>query len=668
MSFINKHKTKFIVGTIIISMFALGYNEYQDTLVGDLPLVSKDGNTAISTISYEANSQADFYTYNKNIYYCTKDGIQLINSDGNSLWSDTFNMISPYIAYDAGIVAVCEKNGRTLRIYNQTGKLYGIDTENPIITFSVNVNGYSCVIIQQNDSEYTINVYNSSGEIISDGKYIFDNGVPIATDISNDNKVLAVSLLNINDIKMQSNVLFYYLNKDQAKTVESSDGMFSSFIKEDEVVAIIKFMEDNSLITVSDKEIVCLKVNDESAERSTQKWLIKLKNKIKAIDFPENKYVAVAYGDSFINAEEPEQENTVKWFNLNGERVNTFISNKNITGLYSGINATIVAMGRTFKAIGNKGGSIWEYNAIQDVKKILFVDSTSKILFITPISAEILNINQKVSGVEETTAETTTETTTQLITTTEATTEEITAAKQEPVNNNQVNQQTENNNDKKNIIKDVITAIQNKISQKKTTETSKPNTENINDNQIEKKTETQIIKNKNNTENKQNKPEATEKEPIIEPKTEKEVIKEPIIEPKTEKEVIKEPIIEPKTEKEVIKEPIIEPKTQKEVIKEPVIEPKTQKEIIKESVIEPKTQKEIVKEPIIEPKTQKEIVKEPIIEPKTQKEVVKEPIIEPKTQKEIIKEPIIEPKAEKEIIKEPIIEDKPIIEDGPIIE
>jgi len=668
MSFINKHKTKFIVGTIIISMFALGYNEYQDTLVGDLPAVSKDGNTAISTISYEANSQADFYTYNKNIYYCTKDGIQLINADGNSLWSDTFNMTSPYIAHDAGIVAVCEKNGRTLRIYNQTGKLYGIDTENPIVTFSINVNGYSCVIIQQNDSEYIINVYNSSGEIISDGKYIFDNGVPIATDISNDNKVLAVSLLNINDIKMQSNVLFYYLNKDQAKTVESSDGMFSSFIKEDEVVAIIKFMEDNSLITVSDKEIVCLKVNDESAERSTQKWLIELKNKIKAVDFPENKYVAVAYGDSFINAEEPEQENTVKWFNLNGERVNTFISNKNVTGISSGLNATIVAMGRTFKAIGNKGGSIWEYNAIQDVKKILFVDSTNKILFITPISAEILNINQKINGVEETTVETTTETTT--LTTTETTTEEITTVKQNTNQNNNVNQQNENNADnesskqesnKTNIIKDVITAIQNKVSQKKN-EIAKPNTENIKNNQNENKTETQTTQKKNESVKPNVNPEKTEKEPIIEPKTEKEVIKEPIIEPETEKKVIKEPIIEPKTEKKVIKEPIIEPKTEKKVIKEPIIEPKTEKEVIKEPVIEPKTEKKVIKEPIIEPKTKKEVIKEPIIEPKTEKEVIKEPIIEPKTKKEVIKEPIIEPKTEKEVVKEPIIEDKPIIE------
>lgn len=402
---------KYFGKIVIIALIALGVlilciMDYKDNV--SLPVIKSGGNNEIELkIQAEASSRASFYTYNKNIYYCTKDGIQMINLNGETVWSSTYTMQTPYMTYDGPVVGVCEQGSKALRVYNQSGEMYTIEGDQNITSFAVNSSGYSSVITKT-EAGHAVSVYDSAGERRLQNLTPLANGTPIATDLSSDNRIVAVSYLYTGDIKMESRVLFYYINQEDSQDIESADKMFASFIGQNQIIAIVRFMEGNNVVTVSESEIFCVEIEGDSANKYTEKWSMALKNEIQAIDFPENKYVAVAYGEPFINSAEPEKENTVKWYALTGGKVNEFYSEKAVDSIVSDYGATIIGAGRSFKAVNNKGGLIWEYNAIRDVNEIRFLDGTSKVLFVTPTEISVMNIRKKITQNEEAESESST--------------------------------------------------------------------------------------------------------------------------------------------------------------------------------------------------------------------------------------------------------------------
>ncbi len=440
----------FMIAVLIGAMAALIAMEYGNTMSDGR--VSPSDNQVIKTIEFETAGKADFYTFDSYIYYCTKDGIQLLDSEGETLWNDTYTMTAPYMTYDEDVVGVCEPNGRNVRIYNRKGKLYSIDTEMPVVNFSINSNGYSS-IVTSSEREYRLNVYNSNGENMFYGSFQPSDGMPVASDISNDNKILAVSFLSINDIDMQSKILFYYINNLDADNVETSGSMFASFLEEDCIAAVLHFFDDNSIAAVTDKNIICFEVSSDANEKYREKWSFDLKNRLDVVSVADKKYIYAAYGERLINVDEPYEKGTVHCFDAAGNRKCEIFTERKITGLYPRDDAVIIAMDRKFQAYSSGGSFRWEYNAVQDVNKILFVEEPYTILFVGTNKAEIIKLNERYNNEEETseqptTAEESTETETE-----ETTTEQISEETEE--------QTTQTAQERSNVDTSAVQAAQN---------------------------------------------------------------------------------------------------------------------------------------------------------------------------------------------------------------
>lgn len=349
------------------------------------------------SIKYDAGVKADFYTRNKNVFYLTKDGLQMINNKGESVWSDTFNMANPYMITDSGIIAVMEKNGRVLKVYNEKGAVSNINTDNPIASASLDNKGDICVISK--GDTYYLSVYNQSGEKIFDGNFASDDGLPVCSDISDDGKILAVSFLDISDIKVKSRVCFYYIgdNSNGINQEVDSDYMFASYIEEDAVVGILSFLEGNNLAALSDKSLALMSLNPTGNEKYRQTLSYELNNKVTAVDFSNKKTLSLALGEAVLNSQNAEKENTVKWFNYRGNEIGSYEAEKDVTSLKLDFDATIISMDRQFVAVDNKCSEIWKYNAIQDVKNMFFLSSTQDVLLVASKEAYSVNINGKLN-------------------------------------------------------------------------------------------------------------------------------------------------------------------------------------------------------------------------------------------------------------------------------
>lgn len=385
----NKNKVIIFIAILVI-LFIIVY-ELKFNKNNNISQVSNNQNVEFS-VEFESSSQADFYSYNNNIYYCTKDGLNLVDNSGKIIGIDTYNMNNPILFYNRNIVGVFEKNGKAVRIYNENGKLYTIESSDPIINVSVNKNGFSSVIIKQNE-DYSLNVYNSNGDIISETSHVFKDGIPFACDISNDNSMLAVSYLDITDIKIKSTVIFYSIDSNLTDGF-INDYILAAFNEDENIIAVLKFMDNNHLITVSDKNITCtyVKLEPSGNVKHNEVWKKSLTNELEHISFIDDKTIALAFGEAFINTEDSLMPNTAIWLNVDGTLINEITMDKEITSLTSNNSVTIVKSDRLVQAYDNKGNKLWEHHTTQDVNKVLPYSKSNKAIFVLDRVAEVISI------------------------------------------------------------------------------------------------------------------------------------------------------------------------------------------------------------------------------------------------------------------------------------
>lgn len=260
----------------------------------------------------------------------------------------------------------------------------------PVVTFAVN--GTGCLgVIKKLESNYELAVYDSRGERVYGGNYVARDGIPTAMDISDDGRMFAVSFMNINNIKLQSNILFYYIDNAEANGVESSNGMYTSVVCEDCMPFMLKFTPDNKCVALMDDRAVFI---DPAESGETQKLEVSLGNSIGYACVNGDGTVAIALGEPLLNAAEQLEKNTVLWYNSNGDKVNEYKAERDITGLFYGDDITVIAMDRYFEAYKTKGGSVWQYTALQDTTKVLAYNGNDKMLAVTPVRAVLAKVGK----------------------------------------------------------------------------------------------------------------------------------------------------------------------------------------------------------------------------------------------------------------------------------
>jgi len=431
----------------------------------------------IKDFTYDAGNKADFTIWENHIYYSTKDGIQYTDSSGETLWSETYNMTLPYMVQNESIIGVSEQSGRTLIIYDTNGKKYSVQTNDPILSFSVNSKGYSSVITSS-ESEYQLEVHNSDGVVIFSGHFQMTHGIPVSSSISNGGDILAVGFLNISDIEVSSRVSFYDINAESSKGSETGSSVFASSDEEGAVCGIVNFLDNNSAAIISDKSITFVYANPDTTEKYKEKNKIEFKNQIKQVAFDRNANVYASFGEKMINSGEGALENgTTICYDKDGNQKFSVFSEKKVTGIYPSEDSVLIGMDKSFKNYDLSGNLIWEYNTGQDTKKLLLINNDDLVLFVGTNKASVFRLTDEVlqnrqfydpdeEEKEEQTEEEITKAVLQTETESEETITETKARRQKQENKNTQNSNTQNTN------------TQNKNTQNKNTQNQ--NTQNTN--------------------------------------------------------------------------------------------------------------------------------------------------------------------------------------------
>lgn len=392
--FVSANKTSLIalIAIVILLIFAVVFNANNVIKIGEKQVMfSKE---------YSMNSKADFYVSGENIFYVSKDGMIFLDEKGETLWSDTFTMSAPYMLSDGGYVAVADSNSKTINVYDKTGRLYQIAAAGPITSFAINPIGCCAVVCQVGD-DYRVDVYSNTGEAMFECARASKDGIPLGIDISDDGTMVSMTLVNYNDIKIKSSVLFYYTTKAEAQSTESSDGLVSAVEVPEAIAGIVKFLPNSYCIVASDKSMMSIDCSNKNA--FNKKWEKTFDNYVTAFNIVDNKEIAVAYGESVSVTDEEAiaNENTVHWYNINGREIGSAQIDDRVNSITASNKGTIVNADKEFIAYTSRGRELWGYSAIQNVTSMQFYNSQDRVILITPTKMQLLDVKKGVTMQEE---------------------------------------------------------------------------------------------------------------------------------------------------------------------------------------------------------------------------------------------------------------------------
>jgi hypothetical protein len=327
-------------------------------------------------VTFSPDSNPVVYTNNSDSFFVsTRNSIKLININGETMWEYSYNIQSPVMVGAGDTIALVDTNRNTIYAFNKEGNMYTRGFYDNIVNFNINENGYSSIILI-NEDFYTIKVLDSTGYQIMSLPITEENIFPTSVSISNDNRILTYTTIDINNIEIVSNLVFVYINEEDSRA--SGTTVFSINNYPGQIMAMLNYV-NNTFVAVSNKGIYGYNIGRN--DYISQNFNVQVENNINKIDFSNDGRIVVAYGVQKIQ-NEGLNANTVRIYNSSGGLTGAIEMENEITYLMYSLNTVIVGTNRNFFGINRNGNIVWEHTFTKDVNQIMYLNDERSILVV----------------------------------------------------------------------------------------------------------------------------------------------------------------------------------------------------------------------------------------------------------------------------------------------
>ena len=183
----------------------------------------------------------------------SKDGVSCINSSGQQVWNQTYEMQSPIAHTCNNVVAIGDYNGHHIYVSNTSGALGSVDTNLPIRDFCVSGQGVVAAVLDGMDVTW-IYLYDSTGNTLASFKTTMkSSGYPIAISLSPNAELLCVSYLYPEEGSIKTSVAFFNFGSVGQNEI---DNYASGYDYPGVVVPYVQFMNAGSAFALSDDRIM----------------------------------------------------------------------------------------------------------------------------------------------------------------------------------------------------------------------------------------------------------------------------------------------------------------------------------------------------------------------------------------------------------------------------
>lgn len=311
-----------------------------------------------TTINIENLKSENIFAYDKYIAILDQNILKLYNKTGNIESNIDINISNPIIETNNRFLCIAEKGGQKIYLINNKNIIWQKEIEGNISSINVNKNGYVSVIISGTSYKTIVQIFDSKGNELFKN-YLSATNV-IDTDISDDNKFLAIAEANFSGIVAQSNIKIISIEDAQKTSLESIK--YTHISETNNLIINIKYNSKNELVCMYDGHIDLLKEN-ENVE------LINFKNEkilFADVNLTDKFLKIIQKGTNIINS-----DIEMQIINVNTQGIYTYKIESTPRKIYVEDDMIAVNLGTKVLFIDKNGWLVKNYNSksgeIQDI-------------------------------------------------------------------------------------------------------------------------------------------------------------------------------------------------------------------------------------------------------------------------------------------------------------
>lgn len=156
------------------------------------------------------NAYSQYASYAANVLKYGQDGASYINSAGDIVWTQAYEMRSPIVATSGSYAAIADQEGRSIYICDETGCQGIVNTTLPILNITIAGQGMTAALLDDGDVSY-INFFDKTGARLDIELKLWmgGEGFPMSLCLSPSGTQLMLSCVYADAGTMQNRIAFY---------------------------------------------------------------------------------------------------------------------------------------------------------------------------------------------------------------------------------------------------------------------------------------------------------------------------------------------------------------------------------------------------------------------------------------------------------------------------
>lgn len=248
-----------------------------------------------------------------------RDGVALFSEDGTELWNQSCQMKNPVVEICGESVAIGDKGGTDILVFQKKGLKGEIKTPKTIEKFAVSSQGIVSAILKDEEAPLVM-CYDAAGtKLVEHTVAVKKMGYPIEVAISPDGNTLILSYLHTKDGGVVSNVVYYYFGDDytQKKDYQVCQKEYSNTI-----IPEMAFMKNEKSVLIGDNALIFY----DGLKAPKEDVAIEVQTKIMGVAYNEEYIALVVQNNNSGNYE-------MKVYNTTGKMLCSVEVDKEYAGM-----------------------------------------------------------------------------------------------------------------------------------------------------------------------------------------------------------------------------------------------------------------------------------------------------------------------------------------------
>lgn len=215
-----------------------------------------------------AEGSLSFYAeLSGNLIKYSRDGASCIGEDGETIWTQSFEMKNPIVDICQDYMIIAEQQGYQFYIFNSEGLTGSGTTNQPITKASVAATG-TCILLTERDQGNDINYYDKTGAQVRTGirTVLSQHGVAMDIDLSPSGMMIAASFIYLNQGTISNKEIFYNFSEAGKEYTDRLVGGFDDEYK-DSMIGETAFLDDSTAVVFAEGKVDFYSLKNEVIPR-----------------------------------------------------------------------------------------------------------------------------------------------------------------------------------------------------------------------------------------------------------------------------------------------------------------------------------------------------------------------------------------------------------------